>query len=267
MARKILGGTLIALSSVLLVASLVGIGAAWYYNEPLTKETVTRLDNVEHEMALAQTALQDAQAELERALRFVDSAEEALKGFSEQTAVAKGFLDTVTDVLDETIKPGLEKSREQIDLAQKTLDDLRASIEALNRIPFVNLEVPDDGMLDSFVKITDSLESEVARVEGVAGQASTFLNDTSYLMGGDLQETRDNINNLQVVVDEYVDKIGTWRDQIADLKAKLPGWIDRASLILTAFLLWFGFSQFGLLLHGLTMLKGHNPLETLRGKG
>ena len=266
MARKILGGTLIALSSVLLVASLVGIGAAWYYNEPLTKETVTRLDNVEHEMALAQTALQDAQAELERALRFVDSAEEALKGFSEQTAVAKGFLDTVTDVLDETIKPGLEKSREQIDLAQKTLDDLRASIEALNRIPFVNLEVPDDGMLDSFVKITDSLESEVARVEGVAGQASTFLNDTSYLMGGDLQETRDNINNLQVVVDEYVDKIGTWRDQIADLKAKLPGWIDRASLILTAFLLWFGFSQFGLLLHGLTMLKGHNPLETLRGK-
>ena len=267
MARKILGGTLIVLSSVLLVASLVGIGAAWYYNEPLTKETVTRLDNVEHEMALAQTALQDAQAELERALRFVDSAEEALKGFSEQTAVAKGFLDTVTDVLDETIKPGLEKSREQIDLAQKTLDDLRASIEALNRIPFVNLEVPDDGMLDSFVKITDSLESEVARVEGVAGQASTFLNDTSYLMGGDLQETRDNINNLQVVVDEYVDKIGTWRDQIADLKAKLPGWIDRASLILTAFLLWFGFSQFGLLLHGLTMLKGHNPLETLRGKG
>ena len=267
MARKILGGTLIVLSSILLVASLVGIGAAWYYNEPLTKETVTRLDNVEHEMALAQTALQDAQAELERALRFVDSAEEALKGFSEQTAVAKGFLDTVTDVLDETIKPGLEKSREQIDLAQKTLDDLRASIEALNRIPFVNLEVPDDGMLDSFVKITDSLESEVARVEGVAGQASTFLNDTSYLMGGDLQETRDNINNLQVVVDEYVDKIGTWRDQIADLKAKLPGWIDRASLILTAFLLWFGFSQFGLLLHGLTMLKGHNPLETLRGKG
>ena len=267
MARKILGGTLIVLSSILLVASLVGIGAAWYYNEPLTKETVTRLDNVEHEMALAQTALQDAQAELERALRFVDSAEEALKGFSEQTAVAKGFLDTVTDVLDETIKPGLEKSREQIDLAQKTLDDLRASIEALNRIPFVNLEVPDDGMLDSFVKITDSLESEVARVEGVAGQASTFLNDTSYLMGGDLQETRDNINNLQVVVDEYVDKIGTWRDQIADLKAKLPGWIDRASLILTAFLLWFGFSQFGLLLHGITMLKGHNPLETLRGKG
>ena len=267
MARKILGGTLIALSSVLLVASLVGIGAAWYYNEPLTKETVTRLDNVEHEMALAQTALQDAQAELERALRFVDSAEEALKGFSEQTAVAKGFLDTVTDVLDETIKPGLEKSREQIDLAQKTLDDLRASIEALNRIPFVNLEVPDDGMLDSFVKITDSLESEVARVEGVAGQASTFLNDTSYLMGGDLQETRDNINNLQVVVDEYVDKIGTWRDQIADLKAKLPGWIDRTSLILTAALLWFGFSQFGLLLHGIAMLKGRNPLEALRSRG
>ena len=38
MARKILSGTLIALSSILLVSSLVGIGAAWYYNEPLTSE-------------------------------------------------------------------------------------------------------------------------------------------------------------------------------------------------------------------------------------
>jgi hypothetical protein len=31
-----------------------------------------------------------------------------------------------------------------------------------------------------------------------------------------------------------------------------PRWIDRASVISTAFLLWFGFSQFGMPLYGLT---------------
>ena len=266
MVRKILGGLLIVLSLSLLILALIGIWAAWHYNEPLTTGLNARLTEVDYGLADAQTALQDAQDELERALRFVDSAEAALETLSEQTTVAKQFLDTVTDVLDGTIKPGLAKSREQIDQAQKTLDDLRMSIETINRIPFVNLTVPDDGLLDSFVEITDSLESEIIRVEDLAGQSSTFLNDTSYLMGGDLQETRDNILELQKVVDEYENKMGDWRDDLAALKASLPGWIDRISLFLTAFLLWFSFSQFGLLLHGLALLKGNNPLKALRSR-
>ena len=50
MARKIFSGILILLSSVLLLLSLVGIGAAWYYNEPLTDEVVKRLGEVEQEL-------------------------------------------------------------------------------------------------------------------------------------------------------------------------------------------------------------------------
>jgi hypothetical protein len=247
-----------------LFASLVGIGAAWYYNEPLTEEAVAGLDKAGNELAQAQTALQDAQGELERALRIVDSSEAAFENFSEQIAVAKGFLDTVTNVLDETIKPNLGASREKIGQAQQTLDDLRTSIETLNRIPFVSLEVPDDGILNSFVEIMDSLEGEITRVEGVAEQASTFLNDSSYLLGADFQETRGNIQKLQKVVAEYESKIGAWRGQLATLEAGLPGWIDRASIIVTVFLLWFGLSQFGLLLHGLAWWRGENPFLVLR---
>ena len=264
MTRKVLSGILITFSSVLLVASLVGVGAIWYYKAPLTEETNVRLTNVDSELSQAGTALQDAQGELERALRIVDSSEEALQTFSEQTAVAKDLIDTVTNVLDETIKPGLATSREKIDEAQKTLDDIRASIEKINLIPFVNIAVPDDGILDSFTEVTDSLESEIVRVEEITDQASTFMNDTSYLMGGDFQETRKNIQNLQVVVDEYEGKVSAWRGQVADLQANFPGWITRSALGLTIFLLWFAFSQFGLLLHGLSAWRGRDVLAGIR---
>jgi len=46
----------------------------------------------------------------------------------------------------------------------------------------------------------------------------------------------------------------------------LPTWIDRASISLTIFLLWFSLSQFGLLLHGLSLRRGNDPLEVLRSK-
>ena len=263
MARKILVGIWLVLCGALFVLSLIGVVTVWRYKQPLTEAITARLTEVGDELARAQTALQNAQTELERATRFVDSAEKALQSFSEQTVVAKEFLDTVTGVLDKTIKPSIATSRKKIDEAQKTMDDLRASIEALNRIPFVDIQVPEDGMLDSFTEIIDSLEGEVARVENLADQAGTFLGDSSYLMGGDLSETRNNILELQVVVDEYESKIGAWHEQVVTLKAEFPGWIQRTAIFLTVFLLWFALSQFGLILHGLAVYRGGNPLDVL----
>ena len=264
MARKILAGIWLVVCGASLVLSLIGIVIIWKYKGPLTHATTARLTNLESELAQAQSALQGAQGELKRALRFVDSAEAALDSFSEQTAFLKDFLGTVTEVLDGTIKPSLATSREKIDEAQKTMDDLRASINALNRIPFVNIKVPDDGILSSFTDIMDSLESEIARVEAITDQASTFINDTAYLTGGDLSETRDNIHALQTVVDEYESKVGVWRKQVSELKAKSPGWIQRTAIGLTIFLLWFALSQFGMILHGLMLYRGWNPLRLPR---
>jgi uncharacterized coiled-coil protein SlyX len=267
MTRKILTGIFLVLCGALFVLSLIGVSIVWRYKQPLTDASSARLAEVDHELAQAQTALENTQDELERALRFVDSAEEALESFSEQTVYVKEFLDTVTEVLDETVKPSLTTSRDKIDEAQQTMDDLRASVEALNLIPFVNIKVPDDGILNSFVAILDSLEGEITRVDDIAEQASTFLSDSSYLMGGDLSETRDNIEEMQTVVAEYEVRVSTWREQLATLQAELPGWIHRTAIWLTIFLAWFALSQFGLILHGLVVYRGENPLAGLRGAG
>lgn len=264
MVRKILTGIWLVLCGALFVLSMIGIVTVWSYKGPLTEAITARLAEIDAELSWTQTALRNAQAELNRALRFVDSAEKALESFSEQAAFATEFLDTVNEVLDETVKPSLATSKIKIDEAQQTMDDLRASVEALNRIPFVNLKVPDDGILNSFTEIIDSLENEITRVETIADQASTFMSDTSYLMGGDLSETRDNIQDMQTVIKDYESKIRTWRRQLATLKADFPGWLHRTAIGLTVFLLWFALSQFGLILHGLTVYRGENPLDVLR---
>ena len=83
-------------------------------------------------------------------------------------------------------------------------------------------------------------------------------------MGGDLTETRDSLQNFLDAVEKYQVKVRDWRTQIADLMDSLPTWIDRTSIGLTVFLLWFGLSQFGLFLHGRMVLHGENPLNMLR---
>src|SRR5436190_15683985 len=75
MVRRLFIALLIVLSSILLVASIVGIGAIWFYRIPFTQNIVARLQSVDTELSNAQTAIESAKAELERTLRLVDSAE------------------------------------------------------------------------------------------------------------------------------------------------------------------------------------------------
>jgi Tfp pilus assembly protein PilN len=264
MVRKIFSGILIALSSILLITSLAGIGAAWYYNEPLTGEAVARLGEIESELAQTQTALQQAKAELERTLRIVDSAEETLEQVSDELAQAKALFDEFDQTLGDRLIPGLENSRERLASLRGTLEELRVTLDEINALPFVDLNLPGDEMLANLIETVNSIDAQIGRMKGLADKASTFAEDVSFLMGGDFSETRQRLETFVQVVTEYEQKIAGWHAQVETWIASLPGWIDRASIILTVFLFWFGLSQFGLLLHGLTLWRGGDPFVALR---
>ena len=264
MAGKSLSGILIGLSSLFLLSSVVGIGAAWYYNEPLTREWTARLNEAESTLTQIQGDIQSARAEVERALRIIDSTEQALATLTQQTTDAKTMLEDVDSTLNDNLIPGLKTTRDNISQVRGTLEDLRGTLEQINTLPFVNLNIPGDELLVQMLTGMDSLDSNVANLQDLAGRASTFLGDTSYLLGGDFTETKGHLQELLIVLGDYDMQITGWRAQVADLTASLPGWIDRVSVGLTVFLLWFGLSQFGLLLHGLSFWRGGNPLEVLR---
>ena len=266
MTRKILIGTLIVLSSIFLILSILGIALAWIYNEPVTREATTRLQEVDSQLAQIQTDLRNAKAEVERALRIIQSAEDALASLTQQTTDAKTLLEDVNATLDDKLIPGLQATRTNISEVRSTLEDLRATLKQINELPFVNLSIPGDDLLLSIIDQVDALDGEIVNVQDLAQRASTFINDTSYLLGGDFNETKQKLEDLVLVLAEYDQKVTDWRGQIADILESAPRWIDNASLSLTLGLLWFGFSQFGLILHGLGMRRGIDPLDVLRTK-
>jgi len=262
MARKIIAGTLIAISSILLGLSIAGIVLVWMFKEPLTQVSTARLRSIDNELAQAQTALQNAELELERTLRTVDAAEKSLVTLKADFAQAKTLFGDVNGTQDTQLLPGLKASREKIDQAQSSLQDLQATLAKINALPFVNLNIPGDKALADLIASTGSLDTQISQVEDLVKTASTFMGDASYLMGGDLTEINNNLQNFQIVVKEYDQKLSGWRDQLAKLIRSLPGWIETASIGLTIFLLWFGFSQFSLILHGLSFWRSRRRLRT-----
>jgi hypothetical protein len=267
MTRKILAGGLICLSSILLVLSMAGIIAAWICNKPLTRASTAQVQQIDSRLAQSQTDLQSAKAEVERSLRIIASAEQALAPLAGQTSGAKNLLEDVTSTLNDKLIPGLQTTQENVNQVRGTIEDLQSTLKQANQLPFVNLNIPGDEVLTSSLSVLDALNSEIVNVQELAQRASTFMSDTSYLLGGDFSETKQHLEDLQLVLKDYDNQLTIWRTKAKVLIDSLPGWIDLASVILTFFLLWFGLSQFSLLLHGLNLWNGGNPLQVLSKKG
>lgn len=265
MARKIISGTLIGLGSLLLVLSVVGIGAVWIYRQPLITNSTARLQTIDNDLAEAQSAFQSARLELERTLRLVESAEASMEALKDEFAQVKTLFDKTTGILDDQLLPGLLASRGKLDQAKTSLQGLRDTLTELNKsLQFLDLNLPGDKLLGDLIASADSLDGQIVRVEDLVNNASTFVSDASYLMGSDFTETKTNLNNFLAIVTEYDQKLIDWRVQVAELLASLPGWITGASIVLTLFLLWFGISQVSLILHGLAARQGGDPLAVLR---
>jgi hypothetical protein len=261
MTRKILIGTLIVVSSLLLLLSATGIVLAWVYNEPVTRESVARLEQVDSELEQVEITLKASKAELDRTLRIVNATEEALKKFTLNDP--QRFFKNVQSTLDEGLVPELETARERLIAARDSLERLRVTLLGINLIPFIQINIPDR-ILTDLIDSADAMQTRVEDVSLLARQASTFLDDASYLLGGDFSETRESLEFFLAEIEIYQEKVDGWRAQVGMLIESVPGWVDNASIWLTVFLLWFGFSQFGLILHGLGLRRGDDPLEVLR---
>ena len=254
MLRKILVGFLIGFSSILFTASVIGVILSWAYNTPLTEEALTRLHDIDVELETAEITLKNSKVELERTLRIVDQTEAALGQFTQ---------NDVQTTLDDELLPELETARERLISARDTLEDIRVTLFGLNLVPFLQINIPDK-ILTDLIDSADALEAEIGGVSELAKKASVLLDDAAYLLGGDFSETRDSLEFFLNEIDIYQEKVTGWREQVAMVTEGLPVWLDLASFLLTVFLLWFGFSQLGLILHGLNLWRGNDPLLPVR---
>lgn len=264
MARKIFTWIVLVLSGLFLLLSVAGIIAIWVYRQPLTDEANRRLSDIDLQLIQAQGTLDSSQMELERALRIVDSAQAGLDKIKAQTHSTGNFLQTIQGTLDDKLLPDLKATRNRIDSAKVTLQQLQSILKGVGGfIPGVDLSSPDKIVAD-LISSANSLNGDITNIEALGTQVSLFLSDSSFLLNGDLTETRTSLQNFVEAIKNYKTKVAGWRDEVATLKAGAPRWINQAAIALTIFLFWFGISQIGLLLHGLTLLRGGDPFLVLR---
>ncbi len=259
MLRKLFAAILILVSSFLLGLSIAGIGLLWMFGQTLSQTAISQANKLDQELALVQSPIQNARVELERTLRIIETVEESTAKIKTEFAELAKFFTEMNGTMDTRLIPGLKSVRDNIYQAKSTLQQLVVTLEQINSLPYANFNVPGEQLLENLIADAGSLDVEIQRVESMVGQASTFASDASYLVGFDFTETKTSILNFIQVMNEYDQKLSGWRAQVAALSEALPGWMRVGLAGLAIFLLWFGFSQFGLIVHGLALWHAGLP--------
>jgi uncharacterized phage infection (PIP) family protein YhgE len=143
-----------------------------------------------------------------------------------------------------------------ISTLRDALLSIKGTIEMVNELPLVNIQIPGMEAIEEGATQLESLQNQIEEGGGKIEQLSQTTQNTVDSLSTGFASLETSINALLETLDEYEEKIISTQDQLEYLDANFALWIDLASALLTVILVWLGISQVGLFILGWSLFKG-----------
>lgn len=259
-AKRATSLVIIILCSIFFVLSLAGIISIWVYNQPLTERALTTIETTSTDLEGALVAIESSRAELISTQAQIDLLKEILDTLGFNTAEDLNRLAEIVGRVEDTLMPLINSVSGGINTLRETLLNIRDTIERLNDLPLVNIQVPGmDAIEDGANKLGD-LQSQIEEGGGKIEQLSQTTQNTVDSLTTGFAALEDSITLLENTLEIYQTKIEDGLEQLIYLEENLPTWIDLVSVGLTILLAWLAFSQVGLFILAWSFYRGQDLL-------
>jgi chromosome segregation ATPase len=262
--KRILGLILLILSVFFFIASLAGIAAAWVYNVRFTDQALTELSAIQTDLTLTQTNLQTAQEKLESAQAQIDIFQTALEAIGLDAMEDAQVLAEVVAKVENTLTPILDQASVTVSSFRDKFISFKESLESLNDLPLVNIEIPGVETIDQIAQNVSDLNSQILETKQKVEDVSTLTQETVETFSSGFTNWETTIQENLAMLDSYSVKISAYQGRVAELQAKVPGWLDWAAVILTVIFVWLAFSQVALFVLAWEFYKGEDLLKKWR---
>ncbi|MFL7892968.1 MAG: hypothetical protein ACK2UM_02405 [Anaerolineales bacterium] len=255
---RIIGIALLVLSVIFFLVSLGSLIGVWVYNQPLTERALSLVETTSQDLEGAATAIKLSRAELISAQAQIDLLQAILETLGLNAQEDLNRLADIVGKVENTLTPVLDSVAGAISTLRETLLDIRDTIERINELPLINIQLPGIEGIEQGAEQLGNLQNQIEEGSGKIEQLSQTTQDTVDSLTTGFAELEDSIGILLGTLDEYGQKIETTQEQLSYLDANLAKWIDWISVALTVILAWLGISQVGLFILGWSYYKGQN---------
>lgn len=262
--KKILAGIVIAVSIIGIAICLTGIYFSWSFNTPVTEAIEGVLTGVERFLMVTDGGLgrlNEGLGEADAAVTIIEGAVVEAGDTINQTNIAFEILDAT---VGDTLFPKIENMAGTAVAIADAVVAFNDTLEAANEIPFVDIPTLTP-QLEELATEIEAIRADVQatrdelqaiKEENVAKPVNAITDKTSKISTG--------LGQVQTAVSEGQAKVNQTLENVGVTKSKVARTIDLISITITVLLLWLILAQVSLIVQGLGVFKGHNPLDLIR---
>jgi hypothetical protein len=242
------------LSVAFLVACVAGIVAVWKVKQPVTdraSQLFTRADRILGTTVTSMKGVQEVMSQAQKSLANIQTTSGNLAGkpVDNNPLVKTLVRQTVTDLF-----PKVGDVRQTLSSVQELAVVANTVLDNLNEVPLVSVSRLDADRLEQ-------ASSQLTALASNSQQLSALLSDTNEGTNK-AQEVSDKasaiaqvLTDLQSLMNEYMPLVEKVQADVSEARARLVGWIEWGSIIITAVLAWLALSQLSMLCHGWGLFK------------
>jgi len=262
--KRILALVLIILSVFLTLVSVGGVIAIWVANGPITDSSMMKIQSAGEDLAQAADYLEEAQVELESAQAQIDIFQSILNTAGIEAVENAQVISDIVVKVEDTLTPLLDQASEGVNSIGELFDSIVETIEKLNDLPLVSLDIPGSEVLDSLSGSVSDLQEQIEDTKSKIESISQLTQDTVETLTTGFENWETLIAENLSVIDAYRGKIADYQAELAQLETNLPKWIDMASIALTLLLVWLAFTQIALFVLAWSFYKEEDLLMRWR---
>jgi hypothetical protein len=161
---------------------------------------------------------------------------------------------TIRALLRQQAGPNIDELGGRLATLSDSAIAVSSMLESFQEVPLARASRIDPDQLKRRADEAQRLSSILRRLEDAVGDGDTETDRQK--VAAATSEVDLVLQNCQATVDAWQSDLDTARDDLAHVKAKMPGWLTCAAIAVTVLCSWVGAGQISLFVHALRWCRG-----------
>ena len=263
--KRITAVILMIVSVLLTILLVVGIVGVWVVRGEATHAVTALSQGVEQGLTITLDRLSRLDGQLVQAETRTQELEQNAARVGDNAAENQLVLTAIQQTVGDQLVPIIERIQESVSAVADLVRSANQSIQALNALPFVSIEVPGAEQIGKLSARSDELNAAAQDLRTQVKQTSAALTQkTIGAITRSAQQLTSVMGEAHTAVTELTARLTAVQGLLSPAVNHVLAWINLAVWALTLLMLLLGLGQVSLFLHGYSLYTGRDPLARWR---
>jgi uncharacterized phage infection (PIP) family protein YhgE len=263
--KRIAAVILMIASIVLALLLVVGIAGVWVGRGEVTHAVTALSQGVDQGLTITLDRLSRLDGQLVQAGTRTQELQQNAARVGDNAAENQLVLTAIQQTVGDQLAPIIERIQESVSAVADLVRSVNQSVQALNALPFVSIEVPGAEQLGKLSARSDELNAAAQDLRTQVQQTSAALTQkTIEAVTRSAQQLSTVLGDAHTAVTELTARLTGVQGLVPLAVNRVRSWINIAVWVLTVLMLLLGLGQVSLFLHGYSLYTGRDPLARWR---